>query len=290
MSQVVSFSPVMKDGQLDLGHGDLDGTNVEGVGQQTTPGNTNFDDGSNVAQLSSQVNPWEVPTNEPVTAPQVVQAQPQSNPLADEIAHLKKIVGDQGNQIGEYRKLLNTLASQTQPQQQHMGFAPQQAAQRIINTPNPDDYPTARQIEEGVMRVGQVLYESLQSQLQETAAKAQLAAAGITPEEQQLLELQYPGLRTMDANTRAGVVSALAKSKRLETQAFTAANTQATAQVAAQGVRQRVFVEQPQAYTNVPSAGQTVDMDAFGKLNSKQMEEALKKMGVPRVDDWNRRG
>lgn len=285
MADVASFNPIVKDGKLDLGASGFEEANPDGVGQRFVD-TGQMDDGSQHQQLTSQQNPWEAGIPE---APQAAPPpQPVVDPSAAEIANLKRIVGEQGNQIGEYRKLLNTLASQqVQPQQQQVYST---APARLIPNRNPDDYPTAKEVEESLYRAGEYLYGTLKAQMEESAAKAQLLAAGITVEEQSLYELQYPGIRNMDAQTRVGVISALVKSKRLEQSAITQAATTATAQVAQQGVRQRVFVEQPQAVTNIPSQGNVIDMDAFGKLNSKQMEQTLNKMGIPRVDDWNRRG
>lgn len=265
--------------------------------QGLTQTNQRFDDGSANAsqQLSSQLNPYTQgiePTltqvAEMLNAAGQTQTQPAVDQTATEIAHLKKIVGDQGNQIGEYRKLLNTLASQTQQQPQYTQQGP---PPRLIPNRAPEDYPTAKEVEDSLYRAGEYLYGTLKAQMEESAAKAQLLAAGVSPEEQQLCELQYPGIRNMDAQTRVGVISALVKSRRLESNASTQVATQATAQVAQQAVRQRVFVEQPQTVTTVPSAGAQIDVDMFGNIKSAdQMADQLRKLGIGRVNDIGRRG
>ena len=261
-----------------------------------TQANQAFDDGSaNAAQqLTSQLNPYTQgaePTlgqiAELLNQAQAPAAAPAQDAVAAENARLKQIIGDQGNQIGDLRKLLNSLAAQQQPQYQQVTAPPA----RLIPNRAPEDYPTAKEVEDSLYRAGEYLYGTLKAQMEESAAKAQLLAAGISGEEQQLLELQYPGIRNMDAQTRVGVISALVKSKRLEAAASTQANTQSTAQVVQQGVRQRVFVEQPQTVTTIPSAGAAIDVDAFGNIKSAdQMAQQLAKLGVGRVNDIGRRG
>lgn len=256
------------------------------VSMQDSPGQMDNGAVNEANQLTTEANPWlaqEAQAAQPVQA----QAAPQVDPRDEEIKQLKKIMGDQGNQIGEYRKVLAQLAAQQQaPAQPPPYYSTPVQGGRLIET-NPDEYPTAKQIEAGLLRAGQVIYESLQAQIQEQAAKAQLLASGVTPEEQQLLDLQYPGLRNMDPQTRVSVTSALISAKRANGQAAAAQ----VAQTAQAGVRQQVYVPQTQPITNIPQSGAQIDMDAFGNLpNSAQMEKALKTLGVGRVNDFNRRG
>lgn len=272
----------------------VDDTRLQGL----TDANQAFDDGSmnDAQQLTSQVNPY---THKEPTMAELAQfinqggqqTVTQPPPQEDEISRLKKIIGDQGNQLGEQRKLTQLLMQRLEQQTpQTMAAQAPQPVGRLFNR-DPNDYPTAQEIESGLIRAGQILMDNMQSQIEAAKAESLLAASGVSQEERQMLELQYPSLKTLDAATRVSVVTQLAKANRQQAQQATVQSNQATTQTVQNAVRQRVFVEQPQTVTTIPSAGAQIDVDAFGNIKSAdQMAQQLQKLGIGRVNDIGRRG
>lgn len=249
-----------------------------------------MDDGSTneANQLTSQQNPWRQPQE---TQPQVVAQQAATtppDPSAEEISRLKNIIGNQGNTIGDLRKLLGTLTERVaaQPVQ---GF-PQQPNVRLFQNREPNDYPTAAEIQQALLYAGDVLMNSFNQRLEEVAVQAQLSQAGLTSEEAALIRLEFPSLSHLPAQERNAVITALTKARRAEAQAATPEVIQVT-RTAQAGVRQQVYVPQPQPVSNIPQSGAVIDTDAFGNIpNAAQMEKALKTLGINRVNDFNRRG
>ena len=264
-----------------------------------TPGAGQMDSGNAVQELRRDDNPWEQAQRAAeVQFAQATQAQlgggpaPEAPLTAEQIeTKFKKIVGDQGNQIGEQRKLIEALVArlQMQPQPTATGvrFGGDSAPARLIPNRDPNDYPTARETEEALFRGAESLYSMFKQELEAVKAEAALATSGVTSEERLLAELQFPGLAAVEPSTRAALIKELVRKRREDN---TAATT-TTAQAAGAVVRKQVFVEQPQAITSAPASGVQIDIDAFGRLqNAQKMEEALRRLGAGRVNDYQRRG
>jgi len=267
--------------------------------QGLTPTEQAFDDGSRneAQQLTSELPPWQTaPTSEQINA--VINAASQPSAPApeqpstiDEITKLKGIIGNQGNTIGELRKLLGTLTERMGTQSQPQYATTQQVPPKLFQNREPNDYPTAAEIQQALMMAGDVLYNSFNQRIEEMAVQAQLAQSGVTPEEAALIKLEFPSISHLPAAERNSVISAVLKAKRAEAGAVQAAVVQQATQTAQAGVRQQVYVPQPQTVTQVPQAGAVIDIDAFGRLQKAgQMEDQLRKMGIGRVNDIGRRG
>ena len=262
-----------------------------------------FDDGSVAASqtLTSQVNPWGQQTqttqelaqaivNEQQSAVQAGQPIPVPQSV-EEINKLKKIIGDQGNTIGELRKLMGTLTERLVQNQPSQPQYTQPVNVNLFRNREPNDYPTAAEIQQALLSAGGELYQAISAKVEEVAVQAQLQAAGVTPEEATMIKLEYPSLAHLPASERNAVIAAVVKAKRAEANAATAATVQQATQTAQAGIRQQVYVPQPQPVSNIPQAGAVIDLDAFGNLkDANQMEQALRKMGIGRVNDLNRRG
>lgn len=266
--------------------------------QGLTPAEQQFDDGSRNAaqQLTSEVAPWEhAPTPADIAA--AMQAAQQSGQTVasapttvDEIGKLKKIIGDQGNTIGDLRKLLGSLTERiTQTPNQSYYQSPQPV--KLFQNREPGDFPTAAEIQQALITAGDVLYNSINQRIEEVAVQAQLSQAGVTPEEAALIKLEFPSISHLPAPERNAVIAAVLKAKRAEAGAAQAATMQQATQTAQAGVRQQVYVPQPQTVSNIPQAGAAINIDAFGNIrNSSQMETELRKLGIQRVNDIGRRG
>lgn len=246
-------------------------------------------------QITTQVDPWNqntppFPPHAPTTA-QVAPAQPAQPSAAEEVAKLKNIIGNQGNTIGELRKLLGTLSERMtqQPQAQPI-FASTQPVS-LFQGREPGYYPTAAEIQQAVVTAGDVLYNSITQRLEDVAVQAQLSQAGVTLEEAALMRLEFPSLSRLPSAERQAIINSVVKARRTEASAAQASFAQAASQTAQAGVRQQVYVPQPQPVSNVPQDGAQINIDAFGQLkNANEMEKALRSMGIGRVQDFQRRG
>lgn len=271
LAETFSFDP-SGDGK-DLTHGDLETT---------------------LANRDENLNPPEPQLQWPAPEQAATQAQaPMSaeQSLLEENKRLKKIVGDQGNQIGDLRKLVETVAQrQLAPTQVSPSPYPTSTPPNLFPGLQPDNYPTVAQIQDVILRAGDAIFNSVQQQLSQGTYEAQIAATGVSPEERMLMEIQYPSLRTLPAPERLSMLRVLVSKKREEQATTSNANVMATTQAAQAGVRQRVFVEQPQNVANIPSQGSTIDMNAWNSMDSAQREKVLTSMGAGRVNDWGRRG
>jgi hypothetical protein len=238
-------------------------------------------------QITSAENPWAVQQNTQPAAAQAAAAPEDTS--SSEIARLKKIVGDQGNTIGDLRKLLGSL-SQRAASQPAQGYVPQQPV-RLFQNREPNDYPTAAEIQNALVYAGDVLMNSFNQRIEEMAVQAQLSQAGVTPEEAALIRLEFPSLPSLSPAERSAVIGALIKTRRSEASTATAAEVTRTSQTAQAGVRQQVYVPQTQPVSSIPQSGAQINVDAFGNLkDAAQMEKALASLGAGRVQDFHRRG
>jgi hypothetical protein len=133
----------------------------------------------------------------------------------DETARLKKIIGDQGNTIGELRKLMGTLTERL------VNNPPQAASQsgasvNLFKSRDPNDYPTAAEVQQALLLAGGELYQAINQKLEEVAMQSQLSQAGVSPEESNLIRLEYPSLAHLPATERNAVIAAIVKVKRTE--------------------------------------------------------------------------
>jgi hypothetical protein len=269
-----------------------------------TEANQQFDDGSTnrANQITTEVDPWTQEASAAQLSAAITQAQqpmPATDPApqvpqpvaapVDEQAKLKKIIGDQGNTIGELRKLVGTLVERVTAAPAAQPAPP--ANLNLFRGREPNDYPTAAEIQQALLAAGGELYQAINQRLEEMSVQGQLTQAGATPEELAMIRLEYPSIAALPATERQAVIAAVLKAKRAESNQSQAAFVQQATQTAQAGVRQQVYVPQPQPTSSIPQAGAVIDVDAFGNIkDSNKMAAQLRALGVQRVNDIGRRG
>lgn len=275
-----------------------------------TEANQQFDDGSTnrANQITTELDPWTqeasaaqlsaaitqaqtppVPT--PEAAAQVPQPAAPAPLTDDERARLLQKLGDQGNVIGDLRKLVATLVEKVAQPAPQMQQPLQNAVFNLFRNREPGDYPTAQEINMAILDAGREMYAAFNQRLEEVSVQGQLSQSGATPEELAMIRLEYPSIASLPATERQAVIAAVLKSKRAESNQSQAAFVQQATQTAQAGVRQQVYVPQPQPTTSIPQAGAVIDVDAFGNIrDSNKMAAQLRALGVQRVNDIGRRG
>lgn len=231
----------------------------------------------------------------------------------EEVAKLKKIIGDQGNTIGELRRTAekaaalegqvqamqeqwNRAQAQMQQQQTQQQYPPQSVVDGV-----PDDgfydpntmRRVLKDMEQRQMLRDQQLAMALQQELGEIEYRSTRTASGISSDQEQALLREFPELSDLPGQKRAQAIAKIAKLS----QARTDVPQKAADEAARLAARQRSYTEQSDVVSEEggdanlePAAEKLLRRARSGQLgNAEDIKNELRKIGVQNYDYYGHR-
>jgi hypothetical protein len=229
-------------------------------------------------------------------------------PGADEVERLKKIIGDQGNEIGELRRTAEKATvlegqvqamqeqwNQAQRTQQQAQYNPQQGQQSLIDAiPDEGFYDAAtmrryyKEQEQKQAQFNQQLVGALQQELGEVEYRSTRTASGISDQQERALLQEFPELAGLRGADKAQAIAKIAKLSQSRNDA-----PQMAADEAARLAARRSSYTEPTdgvsreaSDANLEPATEKLLRDyRAGKIkNSQESAKALRKLGIMNYD------
>lgn len=230
-------------------------------------------------------------------------------PRDDEATYLKKRLGEQGNEIGELRRQLQDFTALQEKIQNLEGRLSQPQAPQVdfskidIFADVPEEEKVAvpnivRRSNQAIAALLNYMSQAEAVRTTETQYLVERATSGITEKDEQNVLREYPSLRNVAGSERARVIGEIIAARRAADEAPDKKARRDAEETARREHRRSGGYVEPSSPTShdATSGGMEPVMDNLlravrqGKFKtSADMEKALRKVGIGRVDDLGRR-